>query len=172
MPCLPFIRLSIYYPDVAKQRIAQIANAFSSKAFGSNFRHAEQVLYDISSLLRKTELPGEPALGVKSARVVGLDLELDNSKKRRRSYFEEEQNLAQVIRNELGKTILDDSEVKVVRAYVRLEFTSGNSRRRTFTVSPTGVNGWKTVSSETRSIFLGYAKKIGLVANGDNSNAG
>ena len=165
-------RLSIYYPDVAKQRISQIANAFSSKAFGSNFRHAEQVLYDISSLLRKTELPGEPALGVKSARVVGLDLELDNSKKRRRSYFEEEQNLAQVIRNELGETILDDSEVKVVRAYVRLEFTSGNSRRRTFTVSPTGVNGWKTVSSETRSIFLGYAKKIGLVANGDNSNAG
>ena len=166
-------RLSIYYPDVAKQRISQIANAFSSKAFGSNFRHAEQVLYTISSLLRKTELPGEPALGVKSARAVGLDLELDNSKKRRRSYFEEEQNLAQVIRNELGETILDDSEVKVVRAHVRLEFTScGNSHHRTFTVSPTGVKGWKTVSSEMRGIFLGYAKKIGLVANGDNSNAG
>ena len=166
-------RLSIYYPDVAKQRITQIADAFSSKAFGSNFRHAEQVLYDISSLLRKTDLPGEPALGVKAAKVVGLDLELDKSKKRRRSYFEEEQNLAQVIRDELGETTLNDSEVKVVRAHVRLVFTScGNSHHRTFSVSSTGVKGWKTVSSEMRSIFLGYAKKIGLVDNGDNSNVG
>ena len=166
-------RLSIYYPDTTKQRVGQLANALSETVFGSNFRHAEQVVYDVSGFLRKTKLPSEPALGVNSARVVGLDVELDGSKKRRRSYFEEEDDLAATIKSELIDKMGDTSRIKVVRAQVRLEFGAAGQKRshRTFTVSRDGVSGWKNVSADMRNVFLAYAKKINIIVDEDDTDA-
>ena len=166
-------RLSIYYPDATKSRARQLAHTLSSAIFGKNFRHATQIVYDISGLLRKTELPSEPSLGLNSAQVVGLDIDLDNSRKRRRSYFEEDGDLAATIKAELLDRMDDISSVKVVRAHIRLEFCTAGQKRshRTFVVSSNGVAGWKTISTDMRNVFVAYAKKINIVANEDNTNA-
>ena len=162
-------RLGIYYPDATNQRVGQLANKLSKTVFGNNFRHAEQVAYDISSLLQKTKLPSAPSLGVIAARVVGLDVELGNSKKSRRSYFEEEGDLATAIKTELLDGMDDISCVKAVRAHIRLEFGGDGQKRshRTFVVSSNGVAGWKSVSAGKRNVFLAYAKKIKIVVNND-----
>ena len=165
-------KLSILHQAGTRHNAERIGFGILKKAFGSKVRRARKINYTFDKLLKESGLPSAPDMGITSATVVGLDLELAGRKDRRRSYFEGSGGLSNAIRAELG-AVVDADDTRVVRAHIKIMFgDGGRNHERTFRISANGgVAGWKNVSCDLRDKFIEYARSIGIVADANDQDA-
>lgn len=167
-------RMSILYTS-NPQRCKELSYVLADALFGKDgYKRIEEVRYTISQFKDKSRLPSMPSVGIKSATVVGLDLLLEGSKKRRRSYFEAERDLQDAIRQEAHEDVIAQESTTVQRVTIRITYDSEKKKdvTRTFRISECSISGLMAAPKKIQKAFKAYMAKHGItkVKDGCNKN--
>lgn len=165
-------RLGILH-DGSAERCAELSRTFSTTVFG-RFSRVEPVKYDLSSLRRKSALPAAEYLGIKSAKIIGMELWLDGSRARRRSYYELSRDIQAVMAAELpnaGVVADDKTLVKRVTIQITYETRRGPNTAKSFTVSEGSIGGISDPNHGIGKAFKAYLQDdLHLVVVSDESD--
>ena len=165
-------RMSILYTSNPKQ-CKVLSGVLADALFGEGgYKRIEEVRYTISQFKDKSKLPSMPSVGIKSATVIGLDILLDGSKKRRRSYFEADRDLQETIKEELSADLLNLESTIVQRVMIRITYDSDKKSDvpRTFKISETSIGGLMSAPKKVQKAFKEYMRKHGITKTDDEDN--
>lgn len=165
-------RMSILFTS-SPRRCKELSHVFADTLFGEGgYKRIEEVRYTISQFKDKAKLPSMPSVGIKTATVIGLDILLDNSKKRRRSYFEAERDLQQTIREELSADLLNLESTTVQRVVIRITYDSEKKSdvTRTFRISETSIGGLMSAPKKIQKAFKEYMREHGITKSTDEND--
>lgn len=159
-------RLSVHYPSGNSKSSVRLAWMFADVIFGKNSYKLHEVKYDVERLRFSSKLTAASDLGIKAARIVGFDFLVDNSKKRRRSYYEEDRDIQEVIEAEF-KADNDATTLTVNRVYLRITYDSAARQNveRNFIISASSICGLKECPPTMQKNFRNYLKLIGVSEN-------
>lgn len=165
-------RLGVLYEGSAS-RCDDLATVFSKTVFGG-FSRVEPVRYDLSSLKDKSVLPTDKSNGIKSARIVGMELWLDGTRRRRRMYYELDHDIQQVLKNEVPKETLADALTKVKRVHIMITYETRRNpdTKKVFMVSEGAIGGMSDPNHGIGAVFKAYLKNVlKIVVTDDEHNA-
>lgn len=167
-------RMSILYTS-NPTRCKELSYVLADALFGKDgYKRIEEVRYTISQFKDKSKLPSMPSVGIKSATVIGLDLLLDGSKRRRRSYFEADRDLQASIRSETNADVIALETTTVQRVTIRITYDSPKKKdvTRTFRISECSIGGLMSAPKNIQKAFKAYMAKYGITKaeNADNNN--
>lgn len=165
-------RMSILYTSNPK-RCKELSSILADAIFGQDgYKRIDEVQYSISQFKDKSKLPSMPSVGIKSATVIGLDILLDNSKKRRRSYFEADRDLQQTIKEELNSDLLNLDTTTVQRVTIRITYDSAKKSDvpRTFRISESSIGGLMSAPKAIQKAFKEYMRKHGITKSPDEND--
>lgn len=162
-------RMSILYtsnPRRCKELSSVLADALFEEG---GYKRIEEVRYTINQFKDKSKLPSMPSVGIKTATVIGLDILLDGSKKRRRSYFESDRDLQETIKDELNADLLNLETTVVQRVTIRITYDSDKKAdvTRTFKISETSIGGLMSAPKKVQKAFKEYMCKHGITGTND-----
>lgn len=162
-------RMSILYTSNPR-RCKELSSVLADALFGEGgYKRIEEVRYTINQFKDKSKLPSMPSVGIKTATVVGLDILLDGSKKRRRSYFEADRDLQETIKDELNADLLNLETTVVQRVTIRITYDSDKKAdvTRTFKISETSIGGLMSAPKKVQKAFKEYMRKQGITGTND-----
>lgn len=162
-------RMSILYTSNPR-RCKELSSVLADALFGEGgYKRIEEVRYTINQFKDKSKLPSMPSVGIKTATVIGLDILLDGSKKRRRSYFESDRDLQETIKDELNADLLNLETTVVQRVTIRITYDSDKKAdvTRTFKISETSIGGLMSAPKKVQKAFKEYMCKHGITGTND-----
>ncbi len=165
-------RMSILYTSNPRG-CRELSSVLADAIFGADgYKRIDEVRYTISQFKNKSKLPPLPDAGIKTATVIGLDILLDNTKKRRRSYFEAERDLQATIKEELSDDLLNRDTTTVQRVTIRITYDSAkkNDVPRTFRISETSIGGLMSAPKKVQKGFKEYMRKYGITKSPDEND--
>ena len=165
-------RMSILYTS-NPARCKELSTILADALFGKDgYKRIDEVRYTISQFKDKSTLPSMPEVGIKSATVIGLDLLLDGSRRRRRSYFEADRDLQNAIRAEFHETIIGKETTTVQRVTIRITYDSHKKTdvTRTFKISECSIGGLMSAPRRIQKAFKEYMRKYGITKGEDADN--
>lgn len=134
-------RLALFYPGPAPYAESLSRDLAGILFKDCAYRRMEPLCYDLQNLKTQWELALPPAeTDLRRAVVVGLDLQLGNSNRSRRSYFEADANLTEALREEIGDERLERAQVKRVQLRLFYDTARRAGQTRTFRISETGIS--------------------------------
>lgn len=135
-------RLALFYPGPAPYAESLSRDLAEILFADCAYTRMQPLRYDLQRLKNKWELALPPAhTGLKRAVLVGIDLQLGDSNRSRRSCFEADANLAEALREELGDERLENARVKRVQLRLVYDTPRRANSTRSFRITETGIAG-------------------------------
>lgn len=146
-----------------------LAHELAATLFGADsYSRMDEVKYDLQSLKDKWELtPPLENHNLKRAVVIGLELNLNSTRKSRRVYIEKDSNLQEAIRDEIGADRLLSPFTTVARAHIRLTYDTPRraNATHTFILSESSISGYYTVPRYVQKMLQDLLNAYNLIRN-------
>ena len=166
-------RVSILHTRQTKM-YKDLCKAFADAVFGKDgYRHMSEVKYAIQQFKEKSKLPSLPEHGIREVTIIGLDLLLDGSRKRRRSYFEAERDLQTTIAEEVSKGLLQSENTLVQRVLIRIMYDTKKKSNvtRTLRISETSIANITSAPKDVQKAWKEYMKIHDITIPKNENNA-
>ncbi len=165
-------RLSVIYPSNPRRGKA-VCQTWADTVFGKGqYSELKAVQYTIDQFLNResSTLPTDPNSPITSAKVVGLDLTIGNSKERRRSITELRNDIYTEFRRELNESVrkISDFKLKRVRIQVTYNTKKRSGIRKSFSVTESSASNLSNAKSVSKMI-KDYMRFLKIMKDGKNA---
>lgn len=165
-------RMAIHHPSNPKL-CARLSRIFADTIFGKDgYSDLSEVFYNLNYFRNKSQLPPSPKHGILNARVTGLELYLEGSKDRRRTYYEHDRDIREVLKAEVPTDVFRAATVHGVtmrlscRDTVRDRISERNVR-----LGESSVSGISTATTAVQKCVKAYLDELGVSQYVNNPSA-
>ena len=165
-------RMAIHHPSNPKL-CARLSRIFADTIFGKDgYSDLSEVFYNLNYFRNKSQLPPSPKHGILNARVTGLELYLEGSKDRRRTYYERDRDIREVLKAEVPTDVFRAATVHGVtmrlscRDTVRDRISDRNVR-----LGESSVSGISTATTAVQKCVKAYLDELGVSQYVNNPSA-
>ena len=165
-------RMAIHHPSNPKL-CARLSRIFADTIFGKDgYSDLSEVFYNLNYFRDKSQLPPSPKHGILNARVTGLELYLEGSKDRRRTYYEHDRDIREVLKAEVPTDVFRAATVHGVtmrlscRDTVRDRISERNVR-----LGESSVSGISTATTAVQKCVKAYLDELGVSQYVNNPSA-
>ena len=165
-------RMAIHHPSNPKL-CARLSRIFADTIFGKDgYSDLSEVFYNLNYFRNKSQLPPSPRHGILNARVTGLELYLEGSKDRRRTYYEHDRDIREVLKAEVPTDVFRAATVHGVtmrlscRDTVRDRISERNVR-----LGESSVSGISTATTAVQKCVKAYLDELGVSQYVNNPSA-
>ena len=165
-------RMAIHHPSNPKL-CARLSRIFADTIFGKDgYSDLSEVFYNLNYFRNKSQLPPSPKHGILNARVTGLELYLEGSKDRRRTYYEHDRDIREVLKAEEPTDVFRAATVHGVtmrlscRDTVRDRISERNVR-----LGESSVSGISTATTAVQKCVKAYLDELGVSQYVNNPSA-
>ena len=165
-------RMAIHHPSNPKL-CARLSRIFADTIFGKDgYSDLSEVFYNLNYFRNKSQLPPSPKHGILNARVTGLELYLEGSKDRRRTYYERDRDIREVLKAEVPTDVFRAATVHGVtmrlscRDTVRDRISERNVR-----LGESSVSGISTATTAVQKCVKAYLDELGVSQYVNNPSA-
>lgn len=165
-------RMAIHHPSNPKL-CARLSRIFADTIFGKDgYSDLSEVFYNLNFFRDKSQLPPSPKHGILNARVTGLELYLEGSKDRRRTYYEHDRDIREVLKAEVPTDVFRAATIHGVtirlscRDTVRDRISERNVR-----LGESSVSGISTATTAVQKCVKAYLDELGVSQYVNNPSA-
>ena len=165
-------RMAIHHPSNPKL-CARLSRIFADTIFGKDgYSDLSEVFYNLNYFRNKSQLPPSPKHGILNARVTGLELYLEGSKDRRRTYYEHDRDIREVLKAEVPTDVFRAATVHGVTMRLSCRDTVRNRiSERNVRLGESSVSGISTATTAVQKCVKAYLDELGVSQYVNNPSA-